>query len=98
MANKVYTLFDTETDNLLEINIEENENKNEKLPIELFKEVEAELLDLLFYREDNNELSDDETDGPIDFIRQVLDSVREEFDGVIEEGEKKHFSIFSLKF
>ena len=91
MANKIYTLFDTETDNLFQINIEENENKNEKLPIELFQEVEAELLDSLFYRENNNELSDDETDGPIDFIRQVVDSVREEFDGVIEEGEKKTF-------
>ena len=34
MANKVYTLFDTEieNDNLFEIDLEENENKNEKLP------------------------------------------------------------------
>ena len=101
MTNKVYTLFDTEieNDNLFEIDIEENENKNEKLPVELFQEVEVELLDSLLHRENNNELSDNETDGPIDFIRQGVDSVREEFNGVIEEGEeKKHFSIFSLKF
>ena len=92
MANKVYTLFDTETDNVFEIDIEENENKNEKLPIKLFQEVEVELLDSLLHRENNNELSDDETDGLIDFIRQVIDSVREEFDGVIEEREKKNIS------
>ena len=39
MANKVYTLFDTESDNLFEIDIEVNENKNEKLPIKLFQKL-----------------------------------------------------------
>ena len=53
MANKVYTLFDTEieNDNLFEIDIEENENKNEKLLIKLFQELEVELLDSLLHRE-----------------------------------------------
>ena len=32
-----------------------------------------------------------QTDGPIDFIRQVVDSVKEEFGSVIEEGERKTF-------
>ena len=85
------TLFDTENENLIEVELEENENKNEKLPIELFQELEVELLDSLLQKDNNNELSDDETDGPIDFIRQILDSVREEFDGVVEEGDKKTF-------
>ena len=34
---------------------------------------------------------DDETDGPTDFIRQIVDKVREEFDGVVEEGDRKKF-------
>ena len=81
-------LFDIEieNENLFEIELEKN---NEKLPIELFHELKVELLDSLLDRENNNELSDDETDGPTDFIRQAVDSVREEFDGVIEEGERK---------
>ena len=87
------TLFDTEieNENMFEIELEQNENKNEKLPTELFQELETELLDSLLHKENNNDLSDDETDGPIDFIRQIVDNVREEFDGVVEEGDKKVF-------
>ena len=86
-------LFDTEieNENMFEIELEQNENKNEKLPTELFQELETELLDSLLHKENNNDLSDDETDGPIDFIRQIVDNVREEFDGVVEEGDRKTF-------
>ena len=84
-------LFDTEIENENMFEIELNENKNEKLPIELFQELETELLDSLLHKENNNDLSDDETDGPIDFIRQIVDNVREEFDGVVEEGDRKTF-------
>ena len=85
----VSTLFDTETENenMFEIELEQNE----KLPIELFQELETELLDSLLHKDSNNDLSDDETDGPIDFIRQIVDNVREEFDGVVEEGDRKTF-------
>ena len=67
----------------------ETENNNffsEKLSIELFREVEVELLDSLV-----NTDSNDETDGPINFIKQVVESVTEEFDTVIEEEDKKAF-------
>ena len=67
----------------------ETENNNffsEKLSIELFREVEVELLDSLV-----NTDSNDETDGPINFIKQVVESVTEEFDTVIEEEDKKTF-------
>ena len=84
-------LFDTEIENENMFEIELNENKNKKLPIELFQELETELLDSLLHKENNNDLSDDETDGPIDFIRQIVDNVREEFDGVVEEGDRKTF-------
>ena len=85
------TLFDTEieNENMFEIELEQNENKNEKLLIELFQELETELLDSLLHKENNNDLSDDETDGSIDFIRQIVDNVREEFDGFVEEGDRK---------
>ena len=80
------THFEIEVDN--EINTE----TKEKLPIELFQELEFELLDSLLHKDNNNgEYSDDETDGPIDFIRQIVDRVREEFDEVVEEGERKTF-------
>ena len=84
---KMASLFDKEieNENLFEIDMEEN--NNEKLPIELFQELEVELLDSLLHQNNNNELSDNETDGPIDFIMQIVDSVREEFDGVVEKGD-----------
>ena len=86
-------LFDTEieNENMFEIELEQNENKNEKLLIELFQELETELLDSLLHKENKNDLSDDETDGSIDFIRQIVDNVREEFDGVVEKGDRKTF-------
>ena len=71
-------------DGFFEIEIENN-NNTEKLPIELFQEIEVELV---------NTDSDDETDGPINFIKQVVKSVREEFDSVVEEEDKKHLFIF----
>ena len=39
--------------------------------------------------------SDDETDGPINFIKQVVESVREEFDSAEEEDKKRFIHIFS---
>ena len=49
-------------------------------------------MDSLLHKYNNNgEFSDDETDGQIDFIRQIVDRVREEFDEVVEEGERKTF-------
>ena len=71
-------------DGFFEIEIENN-NNTEKLPIELFREIEVELV---------NTDSDDETDGPINFIKQVVESVREGFDIVVEEEDKKHLFIF----
>ena len=69
-----------------EIEMNENNNNIEKLPIELFREIEVKLLDSLV-----NTDSDDETDDPINFIKQVVESVREEFDSVVEEEDKKTF-------
>ena len=70
-----------------EIKMPPDESNNEKLPIALFEEIEAELQDLLLL---NTEESDDR-DGRIDFIKNVVNTVKSEFDGVLEEGERKDF-------
>ena len=86
------TLFEIEIDN--EINTE----TKEKLPIELFQELDVELLDSLLHKDNNKgEISDDETDGPIDFIRQIADRVRKEFDEVVKKGERKTFIYLFTK-
>ena len=63
-----------------------NNNNTEKLPIELFREIEVELLDSLVNTESN-----DKTDRPINFIKQVVEIVKEEFDSVVEEEDEKAF-------
>ena len=63
-----------------------NENNSEKLPIEIFQEIESELRYVL----DDSE-SDDETDGPIQFIQNIVETVKREFDSVLEDGERKTF-------
>ena len=49
-----------------------------------FSKNQKQLLDSYLHKENNNDLSDD------DFIRQIVDIVREEFDGVAE-GDRKTF-------
>ena len=58
----------------------ENENNNEKLPVVLFQEIETELSELLFLQNEGSE-SDDETDGPIQFIKNIVEKVKKDFDG-----------------
>ena len=90
-------LFESEKINaypdLFEIDMNNNTD-TEKLPIKLFQKIETELLDSLVHTEDAD--SDDETESPINFIKQVVESLREEFDSVVEEEEEKRFiHIFS---
>ena len=66
-----------------------NENNNEKFPVALFQEIESELHYLL--SQNDGSKSDDETDGPIDFIRNIVETFKRDFDGAIEEGERKTF-------
>ena len=53
----------------------ENENNNEKSPVALFQEIETELSELLFLQNEGSE-SDDETDGPIQFIKTSLKKLK----------------------
>ena len=92
-----------------EILIDENENtdqnNNKKLPITLFQEIETELLDRLLHIEGSE--SDNETDDPIEFIQNIVNTVKQDFDGVVKEGERKTFlnilirnfaTLLSVKF
>ena len=64
----------------------ENENNNQKLPVALFQEIETELSELLFLQNEGSE-SDDETDGPIQFIKNIVEKVKKYFDGVVVDEE-----------
>ena len=66
-----------------------NENNNEKFPVALFQKIESELHYLL--SQNDGSKSDDETDGPIDFIRNIVETFKRDFDGAVEEGERKTF-------
>ena len=66
-----------------------NENNNEKLPVALFQEIETELLDVLLEKDGSE--SDDETDEPIQFIQNIVETVKKDFDGIVEDGERKTF-------
>ena len=63
-----------------------NENNSEKLPIEIFQEIESELRYVL----DNSD-SDDVTDGPKQFTQNIVETVKKDFDGVLEDAERKTF-------
>ena len=60
----------------------ENENNNEKLPVALFQEIETELSELLFLQNEGSE-SDDEIDVPIQFIKNIVEKFKKDFDGVL---------------
>ena len=74
----------------------ENENNNKKLAIALFQEIETELSELLFLQNEGSE-SDDETDDPIQFIKNIFEKVKKDFDGVVVDEEKKPLA-FSPRF
>ena len=60
----------------------ENENNNKKLAIALFQEIETELSELLFLQNEGSE-SDDEIDVPIQFIKNIVEKFKKDFDGVL---------------
>ena len=58
-----------------------------ELPISPFEEIEAELCDRLLHSSSPKE--DDETDRAIEFIKNIVDKVKEEFEGLIEDRNQK---------
>ena len=66
----------------------ENTLVNKNLPISLFQEIEADLCDKLLY---NDSLQNDQTDGLLEFIQGIVEKIKEEFEGFVEDGDKKTF-------
>ena len=75
-----------ETKDLFEI--ETIDKNNKKLPISLFQEKEADLCDRLMH---SNDSEDDQTDGPLEFIQNIVENIKSKFDNFIEEGDRKTF-------
>ena len=63
-----------------------NDNVEEQLPISLFQEIEADLCDRLLHR---SSLEDDQTNGALEFIENIVNKIRSEFEGFIEDEDKK---------
>ena len=77
------------SDNLFEIEIEtSNNNGGKQLPISLFQEIDADLCDRLMH---GGSPEDDQTDRPLEFIQNIVDNVSSEFEGFLEDGNKKNF-------
>ena len=80
----------SENEDLFEIEIDTyNGNESEKVPISFFQEIEADLCDRLMHSGSSPE--DDQTDGPLEFIRNIVENVRYEFDNFIEDGDRRIF-------
>ena len=67
-----------------------NENNNEKLPLALFQDIEIELREMLFLEDEDSE-SGDETDGPVQFIKNIVERVKKDFDEIVVDEDKKTF-------
>ena len=66
-----------------------NNNNGEQLPISFFQEIEADLCDrlMLTYRSSPKE---DQTDGALEFIQNIADNVRSEFEGFLRMETRKN--------
>ena len=77
------------SDDFFEIEIETlNNDGEEQLTILLFQEIEADLCDRLMHR---GSPKDDQTDIPLEFIQNIVNNVRSEFEEFLEDGDKKKF-------
>ena len=73
----------------MEINLEDFQSM---LLVSLFQEIEQELSLMLF----NNKNEVDSTDGSLDFIENLVNTIQVEFDGMLSENNKKKLFIKSL--
>ena len=71
-------------ENLFETEIKEEQE--EQLPIALFQEIEAELCGHILHTAEG-----DETDGAIDFIKEIVENINLEIDLLVQNDNKKTF-------
>ena len=67
-----------------------NNNEIEQVLISLLHEIEADLCDKLLHTDGDN-LENDQTDGAIEFIQNIVENVKSEFEGLLEDENKKNF-------
>ena len=71
-------------ENLFEI--EASKEQEELLPISLFQEIEAELYDNILHTAEG-----DETDGAVDFIKDIVENIKLEIELLVQNDNKKTF-------
>lgn len=76
-------------ENLFEAEFSEIQTENRILPTYLFEEIEQELSNLIVSENEDQE----ETDGAFDLIRDIVDSIRSDIEGVIENKKLKRFLL-----
>ena len=80
--------FSQSEPDLFKIETNNNALTAENLPIYLFQEIEADLCDKLLHSGESN---NDQTDGPLEFIQTIVDKIKEEFEGVVQDEDRKTF-------
>ena len=89
-------LANADPENLIEIETDEFETENSKLPTYIFEELESELTNIIIV-----EGSQEETDGAFDVIRNILEKVKIDFEKLAVNGDLNKFlhtisKIFTL--
>ena len=77
---------------LFEIEIDNITDFQSLVPTSLFQEIEQELSQKLF----SNESGGDSTDGPLNFIENLVDTLQAQFDETLGESDDKKLFIRSL--
>ena len=79
-------LANVDTENLIDIEIDEFETENSKFPTYLFEELESELTNIIIV-----EGSQEETDGAFDVIRNILEKVKTDSEKLNLNGDLEKF-------
>ena len=74
-------------ENLFEMDFAETKTENSRLPTYLFEEIESELTNLTI----DESSPEEETDGAIELIKNIVDNVRSEIENFVENEDLKKF-------
>ena len=80
--------FSQSEPDLFKIETNNNVLTAENLPTYLFQEIEADLCDKLL---DSSDPKNDQTDGSLEFIQTIVDKIKEEFEGLVQDKDRKTF-------
>ena len=92
---RVYSLFGDYNDD--EMDIIDKENNSQSLHFEIFDQIDTELQHLLIHDDIIEIDTGDDTDGPIDLLKQVVQKVKTDFECVPEDPSQKKLSSSLLK-